>query len=235
VGGSEGGGGGEMNNIEDSLEKFSEENLDKIISEKDDEYTTIKKYLIDYVSTVVGPLFKNSAQFDAKYQRALSFPAHTITAVFTGSILYIHDRYSTGQALPKTHEIKLLCTALTLHDVNKYYNETRNADFSGNYSALIQDYFITDPFNLKTYFPEWKDELEEIIFLVQHAQESDDAQHETRFSRPKYAKLMPYIKIGDKVSSLSKSDYPLQEIHKKLKSELPPPEGRRHPAASDSY
>ncbi len=208
-----------MNNIEDPLENFSEENLEKIINEKDDEYTTIKKYLLDYVSTVVTPLFKNSAQFDAKYKRALSFPAHTITAVFTGSILYIHDRYSTGQALPQTHEIKLLCTALTLHDINKFYNETRNADFSGNYSALIQDYFITDPFNLKTYFPEWKNELEEIIFLVQHAQESDDAQHETRFSRPKYAKLMPYIKIGDKVSSLSKSDYPLQEIHKKLKNE----------------
>ncbi|MFZ3167817.1 MAG: hypothetical protein WA130_09400 [Candidatus Methanoperedens sp.] len=208
-----------MNNIEDPLEKFSEENLTEIINEKDDEYTTIKKYLLDYVSTVVSPLFRNSAQFDAKYKRALSFPAHTITAVFTGSILYIHDRYSTGQALPQTHEIKLLCTALTLHDINKFYNETKNADFSGNYSALIQDYFITDPFNLKTYFPEWKNELEEIIFLVQHAQESDDAQHETRFSRPKYAKLMPYIKIGDKVSSLSKSDYPLQEIHKKLKNE----------------
>ncbi|GFO97625.1 uncharacterized protein ig2599ANME_1830 [groundwater metagenome] len=205
MGGSEGGGG--------------EENLEDIISEKDDAYATIKKYLIDYVSIVVGPLFKNSAQLDAKFQRALSFPAHTITAVFTGSILYIHDRYSTEQALPNTHEIKLLCTALTLHDINKFYNETRNADFSGNYSALIQDYFITDPFNLETYFPEWKDELEEITFLVQHAQESDDAQHETRFSRPKYAKLMPYIKIGDKVSSLSKSDYPLQEIHKKLKNE----------------
>ncbi len=67
--------------------------------------------------------------------------------------------------------------------------------------------------------PEWKEELEEITFLVQHAQESDDAQHETRFSRPKYAKLMPYMKLGDKVSSLSKLEYPLQEIHKKLRNE----------------
>ncbi|SNQ62360.1 hypothetical protein MNV_700014 [Candidatus Methanoperedens nitroreducens] len=208
-----------MNNIEDPLEKFSEENLEKIISEKDDAYTTIKLYLTDYVSTVVAPLFKNSARLDAKFQRALSFPAHTITAVFTGSILYIHDRYSTGQALPKPHEIKLLCTALTLHDANKYYNETRNADFSGNHVALIKDYFVTDPFNLKTYFPEWEDELEEIAFLVQHAQESDEAQYETRFSRPKYARLMPYIKLGDKVSSLSKSEYPLQEIYKRLKNE----------------
>lgn len=205
--------------IEDPLEKLSEENQEEIISEKDDAYTNIKKYLTDYVSTVVAPLFKSSAQLDAKFQRALSFPAHTITAVFVGSILYIHDRISTGQAPPKPHEIKLLCTALTLHDINKYYNESKNADFLGNYVALIQDYFVTDAFNLKTYFPEWEDELEEIAFLVQHAQESDDAQHETRFSRPKYAKLMPYLKIGDKVSSLSKSEYPLQEIHKKLKNE----------------
>ncbi len=54
MGGSEGGGGGEMNNIsEDPLEKFSEEYQEDIIHERADGYTTIKKYLTDYVSTVV--------------------------------------------------------------------------------------------------------------------------------------------------------------------------------------
>jgi hypothetical protein len=47
VGRSEGGGGGEMNNIEDPLENFSEDYQEEIISEKDDAHTTIKKYLTD--------------------------------------------------------------------------------------------------------------------------------------------------------------------------------------------
>jgi len=54
---------------------------------------------------------------------------------------------------------------------------------------------------------------------VQHTQESDDVQYESRFSQPRYAKLLPYVKIGDKVASLSKLENPLQEIHKRLKNE----------------
>ena len=205
---------------DDMLEGYSETELDKIVDEEEDIHTEIKKYLTDYVSTVVEPLFKKSGRLDAKYARALSYPSHIIDAVFTGSILYIYGRISTGQAPPEAHEIKLLCTALTLHDVNKYWNEITGSDYSGNYRKLIQDYFEIDPFDLKTYFSDWESELEEIVFLVQHTQESDDAQYESRFSRPRYAKLLPYVKIGDKVASMSKSENPLQEIHKRLKNEM---------------
>lgn len=214
------GAGGEMKDIqEEALEGYSETELDRLVDEEEDIHTTIQKYLGDYVSTVVEPLFKESSELDAKYARALSYPAHIINAVFTGATLYIYDRISTGQVHLNTHDIKLLCTALTLHDVNKYWNETIDSDYGGNYRKLIQDYFKTDPFNLKTYFPAWKDELEEIVFLVQHTQESDDAQHESRFSQPRYAKLLPYVKIGDKIASLSKLENPLQEIGKRLKNE----------------
>jgi len=214
------GGGGEMSEmLKDQLEAFTESDLDKITDHESDVYTDIKKYLIDYVSLVVPQLFKDAGKLDAKFGRALSFPAHIITAVLTGSILYIYDRMSTGQEPPQLHDIKLLCTALTLHDVNKYWNELTDSSYSGNYYKLIQDYFESDPFNLKSYFSDWFSELEEISFLIQHAQESDDAQHETRFSQPKYAKLLPYIKIGDKVASLSKEEYPLQEIHRRLNNE----------------
>ena len=108
--------------------------------------------------------------------------------------------------------MRLLCTALTLHDVNKYWNEIANSKNQGNYYNLIQDYFETDPFNIKTYFPEWESELDEIIFLVQHAEEKDVSQCESRFFQPKYARLLPYVKFGDKVASLGKSEYPLQDI-----------------------
>lgn len=220
MGAGEDRGGREVNDMpEDMLEGLTETELEAIQREKEDIHTTIRKYLMDYVSIVVEPLFKKSGQLDAKYARAVSYPSHTIDAVFTGAILYIYDRVSTGQVHPKTHDIKLLCTALTLHDVNKYWNEITGTDYRGNYRKLIQDYFETDPFNLKTYFPDWEGELEEIVFLVQHTQESDDAQYESRFSRPKYGKLLYYAKIGDKVASLSKLGNPLQEIHKRLKNE----------------
>jgi hypothetical protein len=217
--GDGGGGGGMSEMLKDPLEAFTEGDIASLIDKKDGISTTIKKYLIDYVSIVVPPLFKEAGRLDAKFSRALSYPAHIVTAVFTGSILYIYDRMSTGQKLPQAHDIKLLCTALTLHDVNKYWNESTDSSHSGNYYKLIQDYFESDPFSLKRYFSDWSSELEEIAFLVQHAQESDDAQHETRFSQPKYAKLLPYIKIGDKVASLSKEENPLQEIHRRLNDE----------------
>ncbi len=206
--------------MRDPLEAINEGDLDSITYKKDEDInTTIKKYLTDYVSIVVPPLFKEAGRLDAKFSRALSYPAHIVTAVFTGSILYIYDRMSTGQKAPNAHDIKLLCTALTLHDISKYWNESTDSSYSGNHYKLIQDYFETDPFNLKRYFPDWTSELEEIAFLVQHAQESDEAQHETRFSQPKYAKLLPYVKIGDKVASLGKEENPLQEIHRRLENE----------------
>jgi hypothetical protein len=217
----DGGGGGEVNEtLRDPLETITEGDLVSLACKKDDDINTvIKKYLTDYVSIVVPPLFKEAGRLDAKFSRALSYPAHIVTAVFAGSILYIYDRMSTGQKPPQLHDIKLLCTALTLHDINKYWNESTNSRYSGNYYKLIQDYFETDPFSLKSYFPDWTRELEEIAFLIQHAQESDEAQYETRFSQPKYAKLLPYIKIGDKVASLSKEENPLQEMHRRLKIE----------------
>lgn len=200
---------------EDPLEICSLEEIENIPEEPVGVYANVQKYLIDYVTTVLEPVFRETAHLDSKYKRALSFSAHVTTAVFTGATLYIYDRNSTGQNIT-LHDVKLLCTAITLHDINKYWNETTGSNYSGNYHELIKKYFESDPFSLKIYFPEWKNELEEIYFLVQHTQEYDSAQQETRFSRPKYGKLLPYIKIGDKIASLSKMEYPLQEIHKRL-------------------
>ena len=200
---------------DDPLEIYSLEEIENISEESISVYTNVRRYLIDYVTTVVEPLFRETAHLDSKYKRALSFSAHVTTAVFTGATLYIYDRTSTNQSI-NTHDIRLLCTVITLHDVNKYWNETTGSNYSGNYRELIKEYFDQDPFSLKTYFPEWENELEEISFLVQHTQEYDSAQEETRFSRPKYGKLLPYIKIGDKIASLSKMDYPLQELDKRL-------------------
>ena len=204
---------------EDLLGKFTADILEDTAKEEKGAHEIITELILDYASTVVEPLIRESAGLDAKYNRAVSYPEHTITAVFTGAILYIHDRISTGQPKPDAHDIRLLCTALTLHDINKFWNETTDSNHSGNYRKLIQDYFENDPFDLKVYFPSWEDEMEEIVYLVQHTQESDDAQHETTSSRPKYAKLLPYAKIGDKVASLSKLDYPLIEIHRRLNIE----------------
>ena len=201
---------------EDYLEDMPLEELDEISKEETDSYIKIKGCLKEYASIVLPHLFKESAQLDAKFNKALSYPAHVITAVFAGSILYIYDRISTEQPLPNSHDMRLLCTALTLHDVNKYWNEINNSKYQGNYHKLIQDYFELDPFNLKEYFPEWSNELDEIVFLIQHTEENDVAQPESRFSQPKFAKLLPYAKLGDKVASLGKSENPLQEIKKRL-------------------
>lgn len=208
--------------LEDKLSSLEADvpELDDIETEVPDTYASISGYLLDYVGTVVKPLFKEAAGIDAKFKRALSFPTHVTTAVFTAAILYIYDRISTNQPV-NTHDVKLLCTATSLHDINKFWNETTGSTYSGNYQQLISDYFykLHDPFALGVYFEEWENELDEIAFLVQHAQEHDVAQEETRLSRPKYGKLLPYVKLGDKTASLGKLDNPLPEIRKRLRSQ----------------
>ena len=74
---------------EDYLEDMPLEELNEISKERTDSYTKIKGCLKEYASIVLPHLFKESAQLDAKFNKALSFPAHVITAVFAGSILYI--------------------------------------------------------------------------------------------------------------------------------------------------
>ncbi len=134
----------------DDLEEYKSEDLENITNEKVDDYTEIKRRIKEYVEKVLPHLFKESAQLDAKFNKALSFSAHVVTAVFAGSILYVYDRISTEQQLPNSHDMRLLCTSLTLHDVNKYWNEITNSRYQGNYYKLIQNYFETDPFNIKT-------------------------------------------------------------------------------------
>ena len=125
----------------DDLEEYNSEYLENILNEKVEDYKEIKRRIKEYVEIVLPHLFKESAQLDAKFNKALSFSTHVITAVFTGSILCVYDRISTEQSLPNSHDMRLLCTALTLHDINKYWNEITNSRNKGNYYTLIQDYF----------------------------------------------------------------------------------------------
>ncbi|WP_342771117.1 MULTISPECIES: hypothetical protein [unclassified Methanoculleus] len=197
----------------------TDEELERLIQETPDVYEAIRPYLTDYISTVVSDLFRESAQFDAKYIRGVSFPAHVITAVLTGATLYLYNQQQVNHHSIKTFNVKMLCIALTLHDVQKFWNEKSGAKINGNYRSLIEKYFETDPFQLKHYFPEWNKYLDDIVFLVQHAQESDEADHESRYSRPKFGKLLPFVKIGDKVASWGKTEYSLPEICKKLSTQ----------------
>lgn len=197
----------------------SDEELERLIQETPEVYEAIRPYLTDYISTVVPDLFRESARFDAKYIRGVSFPAHVITAVLTGATLYLYTQQQGNHHSIKTLDVKMLCTALTLHDVQKFWNEKTGAKIKGNYRSLIEKYFETDPFQLTHYFPEWNKYLDDIVFLVQHAQESDEADHESRYSRPKFGKLLPFVKIGDKVASWGKTEYSLPKICKKLSTQ----------------
>jgi uncharacterized protein with ATP-grasp and redox domains len=79
----------------DDLEEYSLDEIEKISKEKADNYTEIKRRIKEYVSIVLPNLFKESAQLDAKFNKALSFSAHVITAVFTGSIS--HEKHQENR------------------------------------------------------------------------------------------------------------------------------------------
>ncbi|QSZ68142.1 hypothetical protein RJ40_11885 [Methanofollis aquaemaris] len=194
----------------------TDEERERLIQETPDVYEAIRPYLTDYISTVVPDLFRESARYDAKYERDVSFPAHVITAVLTGATLYLYNQQQVNHHSIKMLDVKILCTALTLHDVQKFWNEKTGTKIKGNYRSAIEKYFETDPFHLKQYFPDWNEYFDDIVFLVQHAQESDEAEHESRYCRSKFGKLLSFVKIGDKVASWGKSEYSLPNICKEL-------------------
>lgn len=204
----------EDNNSIDII-SLTDEELEQLERETPDVYEAIASYLVDYISTVVPNLFRESAGIGAKFDRAVSFPAHVVTAVLAGGTLYLYNQHRSYRSIVPL-DVKLLCTVLTLHDIQKFWNEKTRGNIRGNYRSCIEKYFETDPFQLKQYFPEWDAYLDEIVYLVQHTQESDEANHETRYHRSKFGKLLPFVKIGDKVASWGKTEYSLPYICKQL-------------------
>jgi hypothetical protein len=73
-------GGGVMISILDSdeLEEYKSGDLENITNEKLDDYREVKRRIKEYVQNVLPYLFKESAQLDAKFNKALSFFAHVI-------------------------------------------------------------------------------------------------------------------------------------------------------------
>ncbi|WP_214083807.1 hypothetical protein [Methanoculleus sp.] len=193
----------------------SDEELESLDKDSPKAYNAIKPYLTDYVTTVVPNLFREAGGYAAKYDRSVSFPAHIVTAVLVGATLYLYNRQQNRAAIA-LQDVKLLCTALTLHDIHKFWNEKSGASVKGNYRSCIEKYYETDPFHLKDYFPEWNNYLDEIVFFVQNAQESDEAGHESRCHRSKFGNLLPFIKLGDKVASWGKTEYSLASISDQL-------------------
>jgi hypothetical protein len=194
---------------------LTDEELEQLERETPDVYEAITSYLVDYISTVIPNLFQESAGIGAKFDRAVSFPAHVVTAVLAGGTLYLYNQHRNRRPIAPL-DVKLLCTVLTLHDIQKFWNEKTGENVKGNYRSCIEKYFETDPFQLKQYFPEWNAYLDEIVYLVQHTQESDEADHESRYHRSKFGKLLPFAKIGDKVASWGKTEYSLPYICKQL-------------------
>lgn len=194
---------------------LTDEGLEQLERETPDVYGAITSYLVDYISTVVPNLFRESAGIGAKFDRAVSFPAHVVTAVLAGGTLYLYNQHRSHRSIAPL-DVKLLCTVLTLHDIQKFWNEKTRGNIRGNYRSCIEKYFETDPFQLKQYFPEWDAYLDEIVYLVQHTQESDEADHESRYHRSKFGKLLPFVKIGDKVASWGKTEQSLPYMCKQL-------------------
>jgi len=52
--------------------------IEEISKEKADDYTEIKRCIKKYVSLVMPHMFKESAQLDAKFNKALSYSAHVM-------------------------------------------------------------------------------------------------------------------------------------------------------------
>ena len=109
---------------------LTDEELEQLERETPEVYEAITSYLVDYISTVIPNLFQESAGIGAKFDRAVSFPAHVVTAVLAGGTLYLYNQHRNRRPIAPL-DVKLLCTVLTLHDIQKFWNEKTGENVRG--------------------------------------------------------------------------------------------------------
>lgn len=177
--------------------------------------------ICDYCEKVVPNLFKKSADVSAKFDNVVSYPTHIINAVFTGATLYALE-HSNSITKNFFRDLRLLISVITLHDVGKYISGKHRIS-GGNSKDNIQTYFETDDFNLKEFFPEIdnmvenEETLNEIVWLIQNTELNDEKRVETFGHKTEFGKLADYSRLGDKVASLTKEEAYISKIFDTLK------------------
>ena len=182
----------------------------------------LKILLNDYCQIVIPYLFQNSSYLSAKnksgipFQNEVSFPTHIINSVFCSSVIYSQEHPNVFDEKPPI-TFKILISTMTLHDIGKYMENKYNL-LGGNTKVNLHQYLEQDDFHIKEYFPEIDLYFDEILWLIQNTELKDISQSESYGFRSKFGRLSDYLRLGDKVASLTKDELYYSKIYDLLRN-----------------
>lgn len=179
------------------------------------EYTDLYENIVDA-----------AGEYDAKLDSSAncSLAAHILNAVTIGVNTFVYNAVGDDETVQDYEEdIRVLASALALHDTNKFVQEAYGVQTDGNNEEAFDWYFDPepedaegDPFGIEAFLDgDYRDDL---LYLVQRTELSEDSSA-TRGVHSEFAGLARYCRIGDAVASVALRDG-IEGAHAKLREIL---------------
>lgn len=185
------------------MNEWSQERIDRLT-----EYGS--NFQREFVQEVGDNIINELGGTDAKYNASVSLAAHTVNACFIGSSMYFFDKLVREDLEPQDldiYEVRLLLSALALHDVNKIVSYTEEEYIQNNSKDVLKKYFEDDILGIQEYLTD-DDEVEslpdsqfdDLLYLILKTEVKED-DWETREIETEYQNLQKYCRAGDAISS----------------------------------
>ena len=152
-----------------------------------------------------------AGEYDAKVDSSAncSLAAHILNAVTIGVNTFVFNAVGPeGDVIEYEEDIRVLASALALHDTNKYVREAYGFDADGNTAEAFEYYFDPDEgggddFGIEELLDDGY--REDLHYLVQRTETREDSR-ETRGIDTEFRGLERYCRIGDQAASVALRD-----------------------------
>jgi len=156
-----------------------------------------------FESEVPQKVIENAGKYDGKYGTNVSLASHILNATVIGLNCYTYDKtFQRGESIEDEEDIRVLASALVLHDLNKYLNEKeglpRDERRERNSQQALEEYFEDDEFGIEDFLG--GDYFDDLFYLVQRTEIKEDTR-ESRGTKTEFRHLGRYCRLGDGAAS----------------------------------
>lgn len=152
---------------------------------------------------LVGNVLDAAGEYDAKTAptETTSLAAHLLNAMTIGVNAFVYTAVDSGHDITDLEEeLKVLASALVLHDTNKYIREAYDVEVDGNSREAFEAYFDRDDdFGIEEFLGD--EYREDLLYLVQRTELTEDSR-QTRRADTEFVGLERYCRLGDQVASV---------------------------------
>ena len=165
------------------------------------EIQKIQEEFLEGDHNIAKNVVENAGKFDGKRKKNVSLASHLINVTLMGLNFYAYENFVIDDGEIDFEEIKILTSALVLHDVNKYVNEEYGWDKRKNDEETLKKYFEEDDFGIKGFLEDENlDKFDDLLYLIQRTEVNDRSQ-DSRGADTDYQHLARYCRLGDAVAS----------------------------------